>query len=118
MITVYPHNDDWRNLQSLTGDPSWSPASATGTWSGSNNAATCPSGAQTTDPVTRHGFAGWLPVSTADPTLALGDKQLLKLLAKAYLFAEVALHEPEEVGLLADKSLSTDSTKKDRLSRS
>jgi len=25
MMTVYPHNDDWRYLETLTGDSSWSP---------------------------------------------------------------------------------------------
>jgi choline dehydrogenase len=116
MITVYPHKDDWQNLQSLTGDDSWSPDQMRKYVEKLEQCRYLPHvPGQVTDPVTRHGFAGWLPVSMADPTLALGDKQLLKLLVKAYLFAQVALHQPDVAGLFLDKAARSEPAKKDRL---
>src|SRR6202043_4247187 len=72
-------------------------------------------GDQSEDPATRHGFGGWLPVSMADPTLALGDEQLLKLLVKSFLFAQVALHQPANLGMLLDDKARTDPANKQRI---
>ncbi|HEV3443021.1 MAG TPA: GMC family oxidoreductase [Gemmataceae bacterium] len=116
MITVYPHNDDWRNLQSLTGDPSWAPEQMRQYFERLEDCQYLPrTGNQAEDPATRHGFAGWLPVSMADPTLALGDEQLLKLLVKSFLFAQVALHQPANLGMLLDDKARTDPANKQRI---
>jgi choline dehydrogenase len=117
MITVYPHNDDWRKLQNLTGDPSWAPERMREYFERLEQCRYLPqTGIQFRDPVTRHGFAGWLPVSMADPTLALGDEQLLKLLVKSFLFAQVALHQPESLGMLLDEKARANPANKNRIS--
>jgi choline dehydrogenase len=104
MITVYPHHDDWKRLADLTGDPSWSPENMRQYFERLEEchyvAGAAPG--QTREPTTRHGLAGWLPVSMPDPTLALGDPQLLRILLKAFLVATVATDEPRVVATLAD----------------
>lgn len=92
MIMVYPHNKDWDDIAELTGDDSWNSDNMRKyfvrleqnryrgikrwlfKWFGFN-----PS---------RHGFDGWLPTVTADPTIGLTSPRLLKLLFKALKTAE------------------------------
>jgi choline dehydrogenase len=102
MIMVYPHHADWQKLQDLTGDPSWSPDNMRMYFERLEECRYLPqSGAQEQrDPVTRHGLAGWLPVSMPDPTLALGDSQLLRILVKAFLVAFIAAESPKDLGAL------------------
>src|SRR5205807_907532 len=57
---------------------------------------------QTRDAVSRHGLAGWLPVSMPDPTLAFGDKQLLKILLKAFLVAHLSERRPQVLNAILD----------------
>jgi choline dehydrogenase len=103
MITVYPHHDDWRNLATLTGDASWLPENMRGYFERLEDCSHAPraSADQLRDPATRHGLAGWLPVSMPDPTLALGDQELLKILFKAFLVAFVGA-EPGSLATLLD----------------
>jgi choline dehydrogenase len=103
MITVYPHHDDWRRLADLTGDASWSPENMRQYFERLEECRYVPQApGATRDPTTRHGLAGWLPVSMPDPTLALGDPQLLSILLKAFLVASVAADRPEVLTTLAD----------------
>jgi choline dehydrogenase len=78
MITVYPHNSDWDRLAATLGDDSWN----------SQNM--------------RRYFERmiqWLGSSTADPLLAVGDPQLLRVVASAAI--ETLLSEiPDPVGLV------------------
>jgi choline dehydrogenase len=105
MITVYPHHDDWQRLQSLTGDPSWSPENMRRYFERLEECQYVSAAApgQTSDPVSRHGLGGWLPVSMPDPTLAFGDGQLLRILFKAFLVAFVSAEQHEAVAALADE---------------
>ena len=75
MITVYPHHADWESLRKLTQDESWSAENMRRYFERLEECRYLPESlpGQTRDPVTRHGLAGWLPVSMPDPTLALGD---------------------------------------------
>jgi choline dehydrogenase len=104
LITVYPHHDDWTRLAALTRDDSWSPENMRGYFERLEECRYVPRAGpdQARDPTTRHGLAGWLPVSMPDPTLALGDLQLLRILLKAFLVAYVAADRPQEVATLAD----------------
>jgi choline dehydrogenase len=114
LITVYPHQDDWKRLETLTGDPSWSPENMRKYFERLEECRYLPRPdvRQASDPVTRHGFDGWLPVSMPDPTLALGDGQLLRILLKAYLVAFVAAEQPEEVAALLDEKADAETKKK------
>jgi choline dehydrogenase len=113
LITVYPHNADWENLRRLTGDDGWSAEAMRKLIERLERCRYVPhNDGQTTDPITRHGLAGWLPTSMADPTLAFGDDQLLKLLFKAFLFAQIDLHQQDALALLLDKSARANPTKK------
>jgi choline dehydrogenase len=105
LITVYPHHADWKRLANLTGDTSWSPENMRTYFERLEECRYVPraSADQTRDPTTRHGLAGWLPVSMPDPTLALGDAQLLRILLKAFLVASVAAEQPQEFATLADE---------------
>lgn len=79
MITVYPHNDDWNEIATLTGDHSWSaeamrkyfmllehcdhrPWWRFWSWLGFNP--------------TRHGFKGWLHTECAIPEAVLDDQDM------------------------------------------
>jgi choline dehydrogenase len=83
MITIYPHNSDWQEIADLTGDPSWAPARMRDYFERLERCRyrSRPVGADAN--LGRHGFDGWLGTQQADPTLALGDVQLLKLLLSA-----------------------------------
>jgi choline dehydrogenase len=96
MISLYPHRDDWRRMQDLTGDDSWSPDRMRGYFERLEDCQYLPrpGPAQAGDPTTRHGFAGWLPLSMPDPTVAFKDKRLLEILLHAFLVAEIDAHLP------------------------
>jgi choline dehydrogenase len=90
MITLYPHRADWDALAALTKDDSWSADNMRRYF---ERLEACqylppPPAGQSSDPVTRHGFDGWLPLSMADPTLAFQDKPLLQILLYAFLVAQ------------------------------
>ena len=83
LIFVAPHNSDWDYIAGITGDASWKAARMRKyfqrvercdyrkrPWSRWLNSA-------------RHGFYGWLPISTADSTLLLRDSVLVRLLTAA-----------------------------------
>jgi len=76
MITVYPHNSDWKQIAEITGDSSWEPDRMRNYFERLEKCgylAAPPSGE---DP-RRHGFSGWLATSLAKPELALTDIDLL-----------------------------------------
>ena len=72
LITIYPHDSDWNNIASLTGDSSWS-ASNMRTYF--EKMERCEYLANT---VAGHGFDGWLTVSEADVTLIAKDVKILQ----------------------------------------
>ena len=79
MITVYPHNGDWEEIQSITGDASWAPDAMRGYFERLERCSYAPGA----DPAARHGTSGWLATSKADPAEALADPQLVKTIALA-----------------------------------
>lgn len=103
LVTIYPHNSDWDRLAELTGDPSWNshqmreyferlercgyllaPGEYPKSWWRKallfllRGFGTAPN----RNP-SRHGFHGWLQTEQADPTLAVGDFQLLSIIKAA-----------------------------------
>jgi choline dehydrogenase len=83
MITVYPHNSDWDALAVLTGDESWRPARMRSYFERLERCAYRPPPAIAEFNPTRHGFGGWLGTQQADPAVAVGDPQLLKVIFSA-----------------------------------
>jgi len=83
MITVVPHDSDWNEIAQLTGDDSWR---AENMWKYFQRVERCsyrrPPMPGQKDP-SGHGFTGWLTTSKVDPTIAIGDKDVLKTMASA-----------------------------------
>lgn len=79
MITVYPHAVDWDGIAQATGDASWSAANMRKYFARLERCGYL--GEQ--DDRQGHGFAGWLRTERADPTLAVTDLKIGKILAAA-----------------------------------
>lgn len=99
MITVYPHNDDWDFIATLTGDGSWSANNMRKyfiqmencqyrpVWRFLSNFGINP---------TKHGFGGWFKTEVALPVKALAkDEKLLETIAVSA--AEAFEHNAEPV---------------------
>jgi choline dehydrogenase len=103
MITLYPHRSDWDRLAKVLKDDSWSADKMRPLFERIENCQYLPRAAgQAADPVTGHGFEGWLPLSMADPTVAFKDPKLLEILMWAYLVAEIDANQPPEKRGVAD----------------
>jgi choline dehydrogenase len=76
MITVYPHNSDWKHIAELTGDSSWEPDRMRSYFERLEKCGyrVAPSSGENPS---RHGFSGWLATSLANPDVALTDIDLL-----------------------------------------
>ena len=102
MITVYPHAEDWDGIAALTGDQSWAADSMRAYFERLEDCGYWPrpwkrpASRLLAELVThlpllserfkndaRHGFNGWLGTSLADPTLAVADDQIRKILLDA-----------------------------------
>lgn len=91
MITVYPHNADWDYIADLTGDISWRADKMRGYFQKMENCKHRPFN-RLMDKLrinpSRHGWNGWLSTELALPKCALGDGDLVKVIADS---AEAAL---------------------------
>jgi choline dehydrogenase-like flavoprotein len=76
MITVYPHNSDWKHIAEITGDSSWEPDRMRNYFERLEKCGYLAAPSSGEDP-SRHGFSGWLATSLAKPELALTDIDLL-----------------------------------------
>ncbi|HEX2079680.1 MAG TPA: GMC family oxidoreductase [Longimicrobium sp.] len=96
MITVYPHNDDWRSIAELTGDPSWSPSPMRSYFQRLENCHHRPGwrllAKLTGINPTRHGFGGWLHTEVAIPDAVLRDRALVRFII------DTAAAEAEDIG--------------------
>src|SRR6185503_7775933 len=85
MITVYPHNSDWDEIASLTGDHSWNAEKMRSYF---QRLERCDYATPPLDPkqdARKHGFAGWLTTSKADPGAAALDIELIQIVLAAAL---------------------------------
>jgi choline dehydrogenase-like flavoprotein len=87
MIMVYPHNDDWNDIATLTGDPSWNADNMRRYFERLENCRQRPfllliQKLFRWNP-SRHGFAGWLSIEKAIPKAVLGDRDLIKIVIKS-----------------------------------
>jgi choline dehydrogenase len=76
MITVYPHNSDWKFIADITGDSSWEPDKMRSYFERLEKCGYRTAPLSGEDPA-RHGFSGWLATSLAEPAVALTDIDLL-----------------------------------------
>src|SRR5690242_5763876 len=81
MILIYPHNDDWNYIADLTGDASWKAENMRQYFERVEDCRHRPGyrllhGLFGANP-TRHGFDGWLSTERSDPSMALGDRDML-----------------------------------------
>ncbi len=78
MITIVPHDNDWKHIAELTGDASWQPSNM---WQYFQRVEKClyetPPAPGADDP-SGHGFSGWLRTSRVDASIAKGDKDALR----------------------------------------
>lgn len=97
-ITVYPHNGDWRFIEDLTGDRSWSPQNMRKYFERLENCHHRPGWRLlqklTGINPTRHGFKGWLHTEAAIPKAAVEDEDLDKFLIKTIAAEEAAIGTP------------------------
>ena len=99
-ITVYPHNEDWDFLATLTGDASWSADNMRTYFERMENCRYRPAWrffAKFGWNPTRHGFKGWFQTEVALPVEALAkDEKLLETIAKSAEQAFLYNSEPFE----------------------
>ena len=77
MITIYPHNSDWANIASITGDSSWAPDNMRTYFERLERNRYLPNG------IVGHGFDGWLETSLTDLDLVVEDRKLISLVVAA-----------------------------------
>ncbi len=89
MIMIYPHNDDWRFVEDLTGDRSWSPDNMRKYFERVENCHHRPwwrfLQKLTGINPTRHGFKGWLRTEVSIPDAAINDQGILKFLTDTFI---------------------------------
>jgi choline dehydrogenase len=77
LITVYPFESDWENLQRITGDASWAPGNMRKYYQRLERSRYLPNS------VAGHGFTGWLETSLTDLTLIVQDLKIISLVLAA-----------------------------------
>jgi choline dehydrogenase len=109
-IVVYPADEDWDGIANLTGDESWRPDKMRGYFEKLENCHHRPFDrvlAETTghNP-SQHGWCGWLQTEKAIPEAALGDSELVHILAaSAFKAFQETGHPIEEIGELIESQL-------------
>ena len=77
LISIYPHDSDWSNIQSITGDSSWAPDKMRTYFERLENNHYLPQG------TAGHGFSGWLGTSLTPLSLVFQDAKLVSIVAAA-----------------------------------
>lgn len=83
MIFIYPHAEDWRRIETITGDPGWAPEAMHRHFRKLEDCRyrVLQEGlAGLGIDRTGHGWGGWLPVERAIPAAALGDEDLMAMI--------------------------------------
>jgi choline dehydrogenase len=77
LITIYPHDSDWSNIQNITNDASWAPASMRKYFERLERNFYLPSS------FVGHGYTGWLGTAFTSLSLVAADPKLLSLIIAA-----------------------------------
>lgn len=81
MVTVYPHEEDWSLIQTLTGDSSWAPANMRKYFQRLERNEYLTN--TTSRAAAGHGFNGWLGTDEIHASLTAADPQSLAMVAAA-----------------------------------
>lgn len=82
MVTVYPHEEDWTQIQQITGDNSWAPANMRQYFERMERNEYLTS--ETDAKAQGHGFNGWAGVSEGNKSLIANDPGALAMLGAAH----------------------------------
>jgi choline dehydrogenase len=82
LIMMRPLDEDWAQIESVTGDSSWNPAQMSTYFSKFEDCQYCSPGAA------GHGFDGWLPTNRVDESVFLGDNQVVNMLEVCVLSSQ------------------------------
>jgi choline dehydrogenase len=82
LIMMRPLDEDWSQIQTITGDATWNPTHMSTYFEKFENCQYCSPGAA------GHGFNGWLPTNRAEESIFLGDPQVLNMLNVGLLSLE------------------------------
>lgn len=74
LITMYPHDSDWSNIETLTGDSSWAPDKMRGYFEKLERNFYLPAS------IVGHGYSGWLGTALTSLSLVVEDQKLLSLI--------------------------------------
>jgi len=99
MITVCPHDSDWENIVSETGDTSWAPDRMRPYFQNLERCGYVDDPGEGKPNPTGHGYKGWLSTTGLDLKLGLGDPEILKTVIDASFAAWGAgtgLHLPRD----------------------
>lgn len=77
LITIYAHESDWTNIQTITGDSSWAPDNMRTYFEKLERNGYLPSS------IVGHGYTGWLGTALTDLSLVVEDQKLLSLIISA-----------------------------------
>jgi len=77
LIAVYPHDSDWTNIQTITGDASWSPSNMRKYFQKLESNRYLPSS------LSGHGYSGWLGTALTSLSLVLTDLKIISLILAA-----------------------------------
>jgi len=99
MITVYPHNSDWKLIANITGDSSWEPDRMRSYFERLEKCDYHRAPSNGENP-SRHGFLGWLTTSFAKPEVALTDIDLLGEVMAAVCQSYSESRMPDRLGRL------------------
>lgn len=80
LVALYPSEDDWNNIATITGDKSWAASNMRQYWQKLENNQYLNPG---TAAAVGHGFGGWLDTTLTDLGLVLQDQRWLSLLGGA-----------------------------------
>ena len=109
MILVYPHDADWDNIATVTGDLSWKAGNMRKYFQRLENCHYRPPYRWLSwlgiNP-TRHGFRGWLHTEKAVPMLSVANYKLFEVLCDSAIAASVDIgEEVERLRWLAESQL-------------
>ncbi|KAG0650754.1 Oxygen-dependent choline dehydrogenase [Hyphodiscus hymeniophilus] len=77
LITIYAHESDWTNIQTITGDATWAPDNMRTYFEKLERNDYLPSS------IVGHGYNGWLGTALTDLSLVIEDQKLLSLIISA-----------------------------------